>query len=95
MKRVTVSFLDSHHADKAIDRSLSLSEAFDATDSPLLFGCRTGICATCLVEVSGEVLPPSEEELEILELYADGQENIRLACQLVLQGDVSLRPFDG
>ena len=95
MSRVTVSFIDSQHSDKEIDSSLSLSEVFDASNSPLLFGCRTGICATCLVEVKGDVLPPSEDELEILELYTDGQANIRLACQLELQGDVVLRPFAG
>jgi ferredoxin len=95
MSEHTVSFLDSDYASKMIDSNANLSEVFNASNSPLLFGCRTGICGTCLVEVEGEVLPPSEDEQEVLDIYTDGQNNVRLACQLVLLSDVSLRPYDG
>ncbi len=70
----------------------SLSESLDVMNTPILFGCRTGICATCLVRViSGqESLPPlSEEESEVLELETDDPD-CRLACQLHLSGDVTL-----
>ena len=70
----------------------SLSESLDVMNAPILFGCRTGICATCLVRViSGhEALPAvSEEESEVLELETDDPD-CRLACQLHLSGDVTL-----
>lgn len=65
-----------------------LSESLDVTNSPILFGCRTGICATCLVRVvsGAEHLPDlDEDEAEVLEIYAEA-ENCRLACQLSLSG---------
>lgn len=69
-----------------------LSESADVMNSPILFGCRTGICATCLVKVlaGAEHLPPlSEEEAEVLELESDDP-HCRLACQLQLTGEVTL-----
>lgn len=32
-----------------------LLECLTVQNSPVLFGCRTGICDTCLVEVCGDV----------------------------------------
>lgn len=63
-------------------------------NSPVLFGCRTGLCATCLVEVSevrGELAPPDGEESEILEVYAPGNPRARLACRLRAEADMRLR----
>lgn len=63
-------------------------------NSPVLFGCRTGLCATCLVEVSavrGELRAPDAEEREILEVYAPGNPLARLACQLRAEADMRLR----
>ena len=73
-----------------------LSFHLDAENSPLLFGCRTGICGTCLSEVlSGELPDADEDELEILELHAPDNPKARLACQLKLAGDVALRHLGG
>ena len=69
-----------------------LSESMDVTNSPILFGCRTGICATCLVKVikgQGNLPPVSEDEAEVLELETDDAD-CRLACQLQLLGEVTL-----
>lgn len=75
-----------------LEEGQNLSEVLTVLNSPVLFGCRTGICATCLVKVHAgmEHLPPlSEDEAEVLEIYTD-QANCRLACQLHLKGDVEL-----
>lgn len=69
-----------------------LSESLDIMNAPILFGCRTGICATCLVRVIAgqDSLPPvSEDEAEVLEIETEDP-NCRLACQLRLLGDVTL-----
>lgn len=69
-----------------------LSEALDITTSPILFGCRTGICATCLVKVHNGAnnLPIcSDDEKEVIELSTE-ESNCRLACCLSLKGDVTL-----
>jgi ferredoxin len=63
-------------------------------NSPVLFGCRSGLCGTCLIEVEplgAEPLePPEPEEAEALELYAPGNPRARLACQLVLSAGVRI-----
>jgi ferredoxin len=67
-------------------------------NSPVLFGCRSGLCGTCLIEVellgNGTLEPPEAAELEALELYAPGNPLARLACQLVLSAPVRIRKID-
>lgn len=75
-----------------LEEGQNLSEVLNVLNSPVLFGCRTGICATCLVKVHEgmENLPPlTEDEAEVLEIYTD-QEHCRLSCQLHLKGNVTL-----
>jgi len=75
-----------------VEEGVKLSRLLDVTNSPVLFGCRTGICATCLVQVQAgmDFLPPlSEEEAEVLEVYTEVP-HCRLACQLHLKGPVTL-----
>ncbi len=71
-----------------------LSLALTAANSPVLFGCRSGLCGTCLVEIEalcGEPDPPADSEREALDLYAPGNPRARLACQLRLTQDVRIR----
>ena len=89
-----VSFFDPAFAPVDVDRDSFLSEVLDATNSPLLFGCRTGICGTCVIEVEGELPPPNEEELELLEVYAPDNPRARLACQIELIGPIKVRPLN-
>ena len=67
-------------------------------NSPLLFGCRSGLCGTCLIEVEalsgGELEAPDEAERDALEIYAPGNPQARLACQLVLTADVRIRKIE-
>jgi ferredoxin len=75
-----------------------LSERLTAVNSPALFGCRTGICGTCLVEIEPicdyALPPPAEAEMEALEIYAPGNAKARLACQIRLATGVRLRKID-
>ena len=67
-------------------------------NSPLLFGCRSGLCGTCLIEAEPAGLeplePPDAAEAEALEIYAPGNPRARLACQLALTADVRVRKID-
>lgn len=76
-----------------LEEHASLSERLTAVTSPVLFGCRSGICGTCLIEVESdeELIGPSEEESEALQVYAEGNPKARLACQFQLTSDVSIR----
>lgn len=89
-----ISFPDSPHNSILIDSLTVLSEALTAQNSPVLFGCRTGICGTCMVKVWGNVMPPEPSEQEILAAYGVTEPQTRLACQLVVRGDIELRSID-
>lgn len=93
MPRFTVSFEDGGFAPVTVPDGRTLSEELHIKNSPVLFGCRTGVCGTCVVEVvegAEHLAPPDEDEQEILELYAAGLPRARLACQIDVQGDVKL-----
>lgn len=72
-----------------------MSEHLTIENSPVLFGCRTGICGTCLIEVEEEqrgTLPvPEADEKEMLEIIAPDIGRARLACQIELCADITIR----
>lgn len=88
-----VDFRDAGFAPVHLAHGANLSEHLDVGNSPLLFGCRTGICGTCLVQLEGNVSPPSEDEQELLDVLAPGDTNARLACQVSVIADISVRPY--
>jgi ferredoxin len=92
-KKFSVSFPETDYQMIILDQSQKLSEYLTVQNSPVLFGCRTGICGTCLVIIEGDVLPPSDEEREVLEIFAPGNSQARLACQVKLMGDVQITAF--
>jgi ferredoxin len=90
-----VSFSHASHCPISLARGSILSEHLSVANSPMLFGCRTGICGTCLIEVeaqeNGEIACPSADEKELLELIAPGNPRARLACQIELRADIRIR----
>ena len=90
-----VSFSPASHGPISLARGAILSEHLSVANSPMLFGCRTGICGTCLIEVeaqeNGELASPSADEKELLELIAPGNPRARLACQIELRADIRIR----
>jgi ferredoxin len=94
MSEHKVTFQDTSYEPQMVSEGMSLSEELDASNSPLLFGCRTGICGTCIVEVEGDLPPPGEDEQEILEIYAEDNPKARLACQVDMTCSVHIRPLE-
>ncbi len=97
MKSYTIKFADSDKPDLALQEGSELSEHLTALNSPMLFGCRAGICGTCLCEMSvmsGELLGPSKDEQEALELYAPTNKSARLACQVVITADIIIKKIE-
>ncbi|MBD2524805.1 2Fe-2S iron-sulfur cluster-binding protein [Nostoc sp. FACHB-133] len=86
-----ISFPGSDFVPITLECHQSLSEHLTIQNSPVLFGCRTGICGTCLVEVIGDIPPPQHDEQEMLETLAANYPNARLACQLDVTGNVEIR----
>jgi ferredoxin len=95
MGDAVVRFRDERFKPVRVVLRQHLSEQLDAGNSPLLFGCRTGICGTCLVRVRGEVPAPSDDERELLEVLAPGDPEARLACQLYALSDLEVEPHPG
>ncbi|MBI5247642.1 MAG: (2Fe-2S)-binding protein [Elusimicrobia bacterium] len=73
-----------------------LSEVLTIENSPLLFGCRTGICGTCIARVDakgGTLPPPTEDEKDVLSLLCPNEPKARLACQIKLSADLTIEPI--
>ena len=63
-------------------------------NAPHEFGCTVGSCGTCcLVMEQGlqNVNASTSEEMETVEMCTSA-ERARLGCQLVIQGDIAIRP---
>jgi len=88
-----VSFPGTEYPPLILEKHQNLSESLTIQNSPVLFGCRTGICGTCIVIVEGEIPPPNAAETEVLETLAPGNFQVRLACQLDLTSDIAIAPF--
>jgi ferredoxin len=97
IQTVEISFRDTKFKPVQIPKGGNPSEHLNITNSPILFGCRTGICGTCLVSVSGHTEPlegPDADELDVLETLAPDQPNLRLACQLKANCPMTLKMED-
>lgn len=90
-----VCFADGAFAPVEIPEGVGLAERLTVRNSPVLFGCRTGICGTCLSRVHGEIAPPEADEREMLDLLAPGVADARLLCQLRLHGTLTLVVYLG
>ena len=69
-------------------------EVCEANNAPHDFGCTVGSCGTCrlvLEQGADNVQPPTEEELDTLYMVTT-EEGARLGCQLIVSGDISVRP---
>lgn len=65
-------------------------------DTPHDFGCTVGSCGTCcltLEQGASNVDPASADELETVEMRTEIK-GARLGCQLVIRGDIAVKPVD-
>jgi ferredoxin len=88
---------DSGHPPLRLPQGANLSEHLTIENSPVLFGCRTGICGTCRSSVQvlngGQLEPQSEDELNLLGIVCPGHPTARLACQINLTADIKIAPL--
>lgn len=92
-----IEFPESDKAPVELKEGDNLSEKLTIHNSPILFGCRIGICGTCAVEVIEEDSPLHErthDEKEFLEAMAPGRNNVRLACQININTNIKIRKTD-
>lgn len=92
-----INFPGTDYQPLELQRDVSLAMELTAVNSPILFGCRSGICGTCLVEAEheqGAIAAAAGDELEALEIFAPGNPRARLACQIRLTGNLCLRKIE-
>lgn len=87
---VTITFPGSGHAPVSVPVGGELAEHLDVHNSPVLFGCRTGLCGTCAAVVEGHLAPPNAEEQEVLDIEWEGVAGARLLCQLRPVADLAV-----
>jgi ferredoxin len=62
----------------------SLADLCDAVNAPIPFSCRSANCGTCRIEVlegAENLLPPQDDELDVLDIFMVAPPRFRLACQ--------------
>ena len=71
-------------------------EFCQANETPQDFGCTVGSCGTCCIVVTAgaeSLDPATDEERETIEMCTS-EEGARLGCQLVVRGDITVRPAE-
>jgi|SRR6516162_842134 ferredoxin len=92
-----IEFPDTKYDPIELRLGANLSENLTILNSPMLFGCRTGVCGTCLVQIEKgceSLRPPEPEESEALAVYAPCNPRARLACQIFLDSDIALKKIE-
>ena len=89
-----VSFPNTPFPDLLLGDKVRLAEQLTIQNSPILFGCRTGLCGTCLVKVTGHIAAPLSEEAEVLQILAPDDPQARLACQIELTADIEIAAYE-
>ncbi|CAD0226073.1 Ferredoxin [Planktothrix agardhii] len=89
-----ISFPETDYPPITLQPHQNLSEHLTIQNSPVLFGCRTGICGTCLVTIIGDIPAAKADEQEMLDILASNVSNARLACQIDLTVNVKIRKLE-
>lgn len=89
-----IAFINSDKAAVDLKEGDCLSEKLTIHNSPILFGCRIGICGTCAIEIvkeEGALHPRTYDENEFLGTMAPGRDNVRLACQIHINANITIK----
>jgi ferredoxin len=89
-----ISFENNSHPPVNLPKDAHLSESLTIENSPILFGCRIGICGTCAIQIlegAESLHPRSEEENNFLETMAPGKPELRLACQIQINANIKVK----
>jgi ferredoxin len=91
-----ISFEGSDKEPVKLKAGEKLSEHLTVQNSPILFGCRTGICGTCAIEIidGPELHSRTHEEKEFLEVMAPDMPKFRLACQIKLNAHIKIKKVE-
>jgi ferredoxin len=93
-----IAFLNADKVPVVLNEGDNLSEKLNIHNSPILFGCRIGICGTCAIEIVEEdgspLHPRTHDEVGFLEAIAPGQDKVRLACQIRINTNLKVKKIE-
>ena len=95
MSPVTVHFAEGSHPSVVVPDRCELASHLDIHNSPVLFGCRTGICGICAAVVACAEPPPEPAEREVLDIEWPHEPGARLLCQLRPTADLTVHKVLG
>ena len=68
----------------AVPEGGALVDTCDDHSAPVPFSCKSAACGTCRIEIlegADELLPPADDELDVLDIFDMPPPRHRLACQ--------------
>ena len=79
-----------------LPRNSPLTALADFQETAITFGCRSGACGSCAIEVlegRSNLTAADNMQRSFLTTLGYPQERYRLACQCCLQGDITIKPI--
>lgn len=80
-----------------LSRNSPLTDLEEVTETVISFGCRSGACGACAIEVLegiSNLTKADDMERSFLTALGYPEERYRLACQCRFQGNITIRPID-
>jgi ferredoxin len=93
MSKYNITFADIG-ATVSVPRGTRIVEVAEKVGASIPFGCKENDCGDCMIEVlegAGNLSIPSALETELLK-QKFAKPNNRLACQVMVLGDVTIKP---
>jgi 2Fe-2S ferredoxin len=93
MARVVIEALEGPGFAQDVPNGGALVDLCDDNETPVPFSCRSASCGTCRIDVlegHDQLLPPEDEELDILDVFGDDPSVRRLACQAKMRPGLAL-----
>ncbi len=93
MPKVVIEATDAESMTVDAPDGGALVDLCDDNGTIVPFSCRSASCGTCRIDVlegGDQLLPPEDEELDILDIFGDEPSSRRLACQAKLRPGLAL-----
>ena len=92
-KEIVVTFDSKDFQAVGLSQGDSVAEKLNIRNSPILFGCRMGICGSCAIQIESDdplAYVKTSEEIEFFSAIGRAEENLRLACQISASFDFKI-----
>lgn len=88
-----VTFITDDNLEIEVSKGTSMQDAAEEALASLPFGCRSGSCGTCrlnVIEGMENLNPMTDREKDLFENLTEVDSQERLGCQIEINGDVKI-----